>query len=549
MDSSSRSQIHQLLSNSIKDNQELLDKLKILDDKCQEIELFQHEYDYSVDHPANGFRSLTKAISMYFEKLNEAAKKNDLSHHQRDYATITDTLFKCVKLASYVREKGVGFDPAIFSEIDKAFYTELFDMEPQYMKPLMGQISFFHVKPGLEPFVRRLLFLLSAANATMWNKVKMFMSSSFAASSMARFAVCPDMEKVKAMTPTGINMMGVKMISCWDQRGTDSHRLNLESRNEWTLKVSSDSDPTRLEKESNRTVMTSSLLISPRNMDKENNKIIFYMHGGAFISVNAQMMAGLSAKTAKVCRVPILIGEYRKLPDHKYPAALQDTLDLYFLLTSGDATVERKLGFSPKEIIFMGDSAGGHLVLGLVIILNRLRKEHGVAVHMPKSISVQYPCAVPSFISVPSFAMMPIDPLLTTGLVGLVAGAFPPMHEPPIDEQWFRKRDGSVRETVSRCADRVRDPLFNLLAYTDYEDLKDIALFITASEMDPILDHSILLAKKWSGKVVLHVVPDVCHGFVAFYLYSGIKDELEVFFDQMRQAVLHDPTASNNNKI
>ena len=147
--------------------------------------------------------------------------------------------------------------------------------------------------------------------------------------------------------------------------------------------------------------------------------------------MNAQMVTGLMARTAKMIKVPVIIAEYRKVPDHRYPAALQDVLDLYMLLTSDESEMQQRIGFVPEEITLCGDSAGGTLSLSLTLTLNHLRQK-GVDVRMPKSIAIQYPCAVPAFVAVPSFALLPFDPILSPGFVG-IAASFLATTPPPAD--------------------------------------------------------------------------------------------------------------------
>lgn len=90
-------------------------------------------------------------------------------------------------------------------------------------------------------------------------------------------------------------------------------------------------------------------------------RVVLYVHGGAFYSgtlVGARPVAGAIAMAGKV---RVLTIDYRLTPEHPFPAALDDTRIAYeWLLASG---------ISPDSIVLVGDSAGGTLVLALLVQL------------------------------------------------------------------------------------------------------------------------------------------------------------------------------------
>lgn len=90
-------------------------------------------------------------------------------------------------------------------------------------------------------------------------------------------------------------------------------------------------------------------------------RVMLYFHGGGFqvgsVRSHRELMAGISAAAA--CRVLGL--DYRLAPEHRHPAALDDACAAYdWLLAQGTR---------PADIVFAGDSAGGTLVLSVLIRL------------------------------------------------------------------------------------------------------------------------------------------------------------------------------------
>ncbi|MDR7093117.1 alpha/beta hydrolase [Hydrogenophaga laconesensis] len=88
---------------------------------------------------------------------------------------------------------------------------------------------------------------------------------------------------------------------------------------------------------------------------------VLYLHGGGFqvgsLVSHRELMAGLSA--ASNCRV--LGVDYRLAPEHRYPAALDDAWVAWQWLADQ--------GFEAQHVALAGDSAGGGLVLSLLLRL------------------------------------------------------------------------------------------------------------------------------------------------------------------------------------
>ena len=85
------------------------------------------------------------------------------------------------------------------------------------------------------------------------------------------------------------------------------------------------------------------------------DKIIFYIHGGGYVSGSCSDHQGVVAKIVKGSQVAALLFDYRLAPENPYPAALNDTLAAYCWLLSQ--------GVSSGDIVMAGNSAGAGLAL------------------------------------------------------------------------------------------------------------------------------------------------------------------------------------------
>jgi epsilon-lactone hydrolase len=104
----------------------------------------------------------------------------------------------------------------------------------------------------------------------------------------------------------------------------------------------------------------SSLLVSPGDA---HDLTVLYLHGGGYVAGSAfgyQPHAGALAASA---RTGVLVPDYRLAPEHPFPAAVEDALSAYGWML--------EQGIAPERIAVAGDSAGGGMVLSLLLTLRR----------------------------------------------------------------------------------------------------------------------------------------------------------------------------------
>ncbi|KAE8956814.1 hypothetical protein PR003_g32644, partial [Phytophthora rubi] len=112
--------------------------------------------------------------------------------------------------------------------------------------------------------------------------------------------------------------------------------------------------------------------------------VVLYYHGGGYALFSprffvefacrllTQVRSQLRAADADALDVQILLANYRKLPEVRFPAPLDDAMAMFDHLVS-----EEKV--SPGDVVLAGDSAGGGLVLGTLLRLRRARREMPLA--------------------------------------------------------------------------------------------------------------------------------------------------------------------------
>lgn len=109
--------------------------------------------------------------------------------------------------------------------------------------------------------------------------------------------------------------------------------------------------------------------------DCGKSKIILYLHGGGYVLGSYNTHRALIGRIARASRCKTLAINYRKAPENAYPLALQDAL----------ATYKQMIADGYENIVLMGDSAGGGLVLALLQLIRKykLQKAAGTVLLSP----------------------------------------------------------------------------------------------------------------------------------------------------------------------
>lgn len=89
--------------------------------------------------------------------------------------------------------------------------------------------------------------------------------------------------------------------------------------------------------------------------ESRTDRIVLFLHGGSFAFRFPNAHAAFAARLCRRIGARALIPDYRLAPEHKYPAAPDDCHVVYRWLLAQ--------AFDPKQVVLVGDSAGGNLAL------------------------------------------------------------------------------------------------------------------------------------------------------------------------------------------
>lgn len=99
----------------------------------------------------------------------------------------------------------------------------------------------------------------------------------------------------------------------------------------------------------------------------DKSKVLIYTHGGGFAVGSSSSHRKLAGHMAKALGVSAVVLDYRRSPEHPFPAQLEDAAAVYKALLES--------GIKAKDIGTIGDSAGGNLAVSSVLKFRELGLE------------------------------------------------------------------------------------------------------------------------------------------------------------------------------
>ena len=144
----------------------------------------------------------------------------------------------------------------------------------------------------------------------------------------------------------------------------------------------------------------------------QRRQVILYCHGGGYTSGSLDYSRPLASKVANRTGYEVLCFEYRLAPEHPSPAARQDALKAWDYLML--------LGYGARDVVVMGDSAGGNLALALTLMLRDARRQ------LPRRLVLFSPWTDMTFSGESFTARAEADPSLTADYMLATRDAYAP---------------------------------------------------------------------------------------------------------------------------
>jgi acetyl esterase/lipase len=516
------------LEQDLPTQEQFMSQLRLLHNFCNELQTFYHEYDYDKETPGNGFRSMVKICDIYFKKLLDQHKLSNLTAHPdilKEYQTIANTLIKGMAIAIMIRQKGVNYDLLNITEEDTNIFKKLFAVSAEDIEPLFSHLSAFFYKDGIQPIVKTILFIWHYFNSTARQRLGLLAGTACSLRQRATFANNLTVSGIKTMDEIVPRNSLTRYLTDMLTRGV-INRTSVECFNKYEILARDESSPAVIQEIHDRCSVVETYFLLPREAvhEKQIKSIILHCPGGGFVMGHPESFIMILSKYVETFGVPVVTLNYGKAPKHPFPSQVQELLDLYLFLTSGDDRVIELIGFHPDRIVISGDSAGACIAMGTIFAMHKIRKQYRDSrIQMPHALLTWYPYFLPSFVAFPSYCILPVCPMSQAAAIATINPAYLGIEVD--DEHWYKKANPA--EFMNKCGSRMKDPLFNNFAFDDFESLKQIEFYSTAAEMDPLLDHAVLMAKKWRGRVVLDILPDISHAFNMFPHHPALQKECE----------------------
>lgn len=241
---------------------------------------------------------------------------------------------------------------------------------------------------------------------------------------------------------------------------------------------------------------TNSNLTAMRNL-VENEKVILYLHGGAYVLCNTRSHRSLIYSICKRTECIVFAPNFRRPPEVDLEITIDDALESYLFLVND-------LGVRAECITVMGESAGGALCLSLLVRLRALQEEvdlHGDLCGLMRIF--------------PRNAVM-VSPWVDLSACELNSASFVSNDN--------KESDMFTAEIVKRFANRIsmNRSLIDPIVSPIYNELYGLPpLLVIAGERELLRDQIVSFAQAArqaddNNQITLQVYHEMCHAFLLF---------------------------------
>ena len=266
--------------------------------------------------------------------------------------------------------------------------------------------------------------------------------------------------------------------------------------------------------------------------DPPGGPSLLYLHGGGFVAGDLDSHDRLCRYLAHHARALVVAVDYRRAPEHPYPAAIEDSLAAWGWML--EETTRRGL----RHPGVAGDSAGGNLSIALCIWARR----NGLS--LPHFLGLLYPAADPTHQGPqppPDPTGSPTGPAITTEPASIDQFANGPLLSAE-DIRWFAQHYGAQQ----------RDLGFDLLGPESTDPTATFTglppVLLQVSGRDPLRDEGRALATRLAERgvpVSYFEEPWAAHGVAQLI---GLSESGRRMADRLAVR-LADPTTESNRRL
>lgn len=96
----------------------------------------------------------------------------------------------------------------------------------------------------------------------------------------------------------------------------------------------------------------------------ERDEVIMYIHGGGWVSGDIGSYSRTCRNLAHFSGRPVIAVDYRRAPEHKFPAAVEDCYNSALALLRGESLFR----VAEDKLVLIGDSAGGNIAAAVSLM-------------------------------------------------------------------------------------------------------------------------------------------------------------------------------------
>uniref|UniRef100_A0A8C4T6S2 Hormone-sensitive lipase n=1 Tax=Erpetoichthys calabaricus TaxID=27687 RepID=A0A8C4T6S2_ERPCA len=474
---------------------ELFDLARLLEPMLKSFSEFYHVFDFDVDTPGNGYRSLTKVVYFTFRSSNVYCEANRALPY-------CDLCFIGVAAGSLLSSGKYAMDPELcgekFEEITK-------DINVQLLK------GFWNITE-----TEALAIAKISSVPVHVNKEISFLPESFTlplTSTTSQYLTVPVPLTYSGRAPIQMRLISHKLLE-----GQESQELN------------------NLVKSSGTSAKAERKL--KKDLAPKSKHLVVHFHGGGFVAHTSKSHEPYLKSWARDLGIPILSVDYSLSPETPFPRALEECFYAYCWALKNCSM----LGWTGDYVCLAGDSAGGNLCLTVSL------RAAACGIRIPDGIMAAYPATLLKATPLPSRLLATFDLLLPLSVLMKCLGAYTGKAKKPEMTCYFcpplsSGLDPLNSNIIHPQLDNSLEEYYQSPLLAPDHVLKGLPpVHIVACSLDPLLDDSVMFAKRLRAigqPVTLSIVEGLPHGFIGLAKFSKeVKDSAKICLDRMRE-VLH----------